>query len=178
MSPDKTILDLSSLSLSTGEKSVYDVDLYLPPIEFAGQVYSFTPDVVKAGLEVVFAGEGYHVSIDFICRLEGPCWRCLESADLDLVVRADDYFELELPPLDELGEEDEPSMWYTDDGILDLSAWAHDAVAGMLPPKIICFESCAGLCPQCGVNLNQAQCDCEAPSDSRWEKLKEWEPEA
>jgi uncharacterized protein len=178
MSPDKTILDLSSLSLSTGDTSAYDVDLYLPPIEFAGQVYAFSPDTVKTRVEVIFAGEGYQVSIAFNCRLEGPCWRCLEPAGLDLDVSVDDYFELELPPLDELGEEDEPSMWYTDDGILDLSAWAHDAVAGMLPPKIICFDDCRGLCTQCGINLNQEQCDCRPPADSRWEKLKDWNPEA
>jgi uncharacterized metal-binding protein YceD (DUF177 family) len=178
MPPDTTTLDLSSLPLATGEKSVYQTDLYLPPLEFAGQVYEFKPEVVKSRLEITFTGEGYHVTIEFICRLEGACWRCLEPADLDLDVRTDDYFELELPPLDQLGEEDEPSMWYTDDGILDLSAWAHDAVAGMLPPKILCYEKCRGLCPQCGINLNEAECGCQPPVDSRWEALRDWKPEA
>lgn len=177
MSAEATTLDLSTLALGVGDKSEYETELYLPPLEFAGQVYAFVPDKVRARLEVIFAGEGYHVTISFICRLEGACWRCLEPADLDLEVRAADYFELELPPVDELGEEDEPSMWYTHDGVLDLSAWAHDAVAGMLPPKILCFEGCKGLCDQCGTNLNETQCGCEPPTDSRWDALKDWKPE-
>lgn len=177
MSPDATTFDLSTLKLDLGEKKAYSVDLYLPPLSFAGRQYVFTPEVVEARLAVVFTGEGYQASLAFIGRLEGACWRCLEPADLDLDVRADDYFELELPPVAEIGEEDEPSLWYTDNGILDLSAWAHDAVAGMLPPKIICYEGCKGLCAQCGTNLNEGECSCEPPADSRWDKLKEWRPE-
>lgn len=178
MSRDATTLDLSALALDLGEKSTYEVELYLPPLELAGREYSFTPEVVKAVVDVTFAGEGYQVAAGFICRLEGPCWRCLEPAGLDLDVWAEDYFELALPPLEELGDEDEPSLWYTNNGVLDLSAWAHDAVAGMLPPKIICFEGCKGLCAQCGANLNQAECGCEPPADSRWDKLREWKPES
>ncbi|RJQ46404.1 MAG: DUF177 domain-containing protein [Gaiellales bacterium] len=178
MPPEATTFDLVSVNPGPGEKKSYELDLYLPPLEFAGREYAFVPDVVAARLDLVFTGEGYHATISFICRLEGACWRCLEPADLDLEVRAEDYFELELPPLAELGEDDEPSLYYTRDGILELSAWAHDAVAGMLPPKILCFEGCKGLCDLCGANLNEAQCGCERPSDSRWDKLKEWKPEA
>jgi uncharacterized protein len=157
---------------------VHDIDLYLPPLSFAGQDYLFKPDTVKARLELLFAGHGYHATIAFSCRLEGACWRCLEPADLDLDVRTQDFFETELPPLDEIGEDDEASLWYSHDGVLDISAWAHDAVAELLPPKVLCFPLCRGLCTQCGVNLNEAECDCEPPTDSRWEKLKDWKPEA
>lgn len=176
MSPEETTLDLLSINLPQGEKKAYELELYLPHLELAGREYVFVPDVVTALLELVFTGQGFHAVISFSCRLEGACWRCLEPADLDLQVRSEDYFELELPPLEELGDDDEPSLYYTDDGVLDLSAWAHDIVAGMLPTKILCSEGCKGLCGQCGANLNVTECACEPPADSRWDKLKEWKP--
>lgn len=177
MPPEATTLDLSTMALKLGEKSSSEIELYLPPLKLAGQEYSFSPETVKARLEVVFAGEGYHVTIAFSCRLAGPCWRCLEPAGIGIDVRVVDYFELELPPEEELDEEDEPSLWYTHDGVLNLSDWAHDAAAGMLPMKILCDEDCRGLCAQCGINLNQGECGCQPPTDSRWEKLKDWQPE-
>jgi uncharacterized protein len=34
--------------------------------------------------------------------------------------------------------------------------------------KHVCREGCAGLCPTCGINRNQAKCDCPAePADAR-----------
>jgi len=33
-----------------------------------------------------------------------------------------------------------------------------------LPMKPLCAESCRGLCPECGANLNRANCGC----DPKW----------
>lgn len=36
----------------------------------------------------------------------------------------------------------------------------------------LCLEECRGLCPTCGVNLNETQCECVVEiSDSRWAAL-------
>ena len=32
------------------------------------------------------------------------------------------------------------------------------------PLNFLCSESCRGLCPQCGTNLNEARCSCAAPA--------------
>ncbi len=43
--------------------------------------------------------------------------------------------------------------------------------------KPLCSK-CKGLCPKCGINLNEDQCDCESEYvDPRFEKLKELFPE-
>jgi len=39
--------------------------------------------------------------------------------------------------------------------------------------KILCAEDCKGLCPTCGANLNETDCDCKAPVDARWASLKD-----
>lgn len=45
----------------------------------------------------------------------------------------------------------------------------------------VCQEACRGLCPHCGINLNETQCDCEKKFNNSalsrlqdiWEKMKE-----
>ena len=104
--------------------------------------------------------------------LEGPCFRCLEAAELPLSLRLREY-EAARPEGDELRTE------YLDDDRLDLSAWVHDAIALALPDKILCRPDCAGLCPVCGKDLNlEPHEHVEERSDPRWEKLRELKKEA
>ncbi len=174
---EPTTIELDSLPLEPGNPLIFEREIWLPPIHLAGQDYVFAPDVVPAIVKVTDVVRGYTVGIAFSCRLEGACWRCLEPADLDLDVKVEDFFEAELPPVAELGEEDEVTLWYEEDGVLNLSDWARDAVVEFLPPKILCRPECKGLCPQCGGNRNEVECGCEPPADFRWDKLKEWKPE-
>lgn len=169
-----TTFDLPSVPPEMGTAQEYDLEVYLPPLHLAGQDYRFRPDTVPVRLSVIYVGHGYSVAMSFSCHLEGSCWRCLEAAVLDLQVDVEDFFEAELPPLAEISEEDEASLWYSEDGMLNLSEWARDAVVEMLPTKILCRPDCRGLCSQCGANLNEAPCDCKAPTDVHWNKLKEW----
>jgi uncharacterized metal-binding protein YceD (DUF177 family) len=41
-----------------------------------------------------------------------------------------------------------------------LAEFINEMVAFSMPAHPRCSESCKGLCSQCGVNLNQADCDC------------------
>ena len=51
-------------------------------------------------------------------------------------------------------DDDELRTPYVVDGSLEVSDWARDAVVLALPEKILCRPDCAGLCPECGKNLN------------------------
>lgn len=56
---------------------------------------------------------------------------------------------------------------------LDLVEVAAEQVLLALPMKVLCDDSCAGLCPSCGGNRNVAgQCRCEPEVDPRWEALR------
>ena len=73
------------------------------------------------------------------------------------------------------GEGDELESPYVDDGVLDLKAWAHDALALALPGPVLCRPDCAGLCPVCGETSITAGADHrhEREPDPRWAKLSE-----
>jgi uncharacterized protein len=71
-------------------------------------------------------------------------------------------------------EDEELRTPYLENDQLDLSAWARDALALELPDKILCKSDCAGLCPECGKNLNREPHEHdEDESDPRWSALAE-----
>ena len=59
--------------------------------------------------------------------------------------------------------------------VLDLHAWARDALVLALPAQLLCEEDCLGLCPVCGADLNAAGPEHahEREPDPRWAKLSE-----
>src|SRR5579884_3965756 len=93
--------------------------------------------------------------------------RCLEPAAPTFAV---DAREVSQP-----GEGEDLESPYVTDGVLDLGAWARDALALALPAAVLCREDCAGLCPVCGEDLNRAGAahHHEPAPDPRWAKLSE-----
>ncbi len=57
---------------------------------------------------------------------------------------------------------------------VDMNPWIFEHLILAIPMKMLCREDCKGLCPQCGVNLNESTCNCHHETiDPRWEKLRE-----
>lgn len=92
----------------------------------------------------------------------GECRRCLATASGTLRVPV-----RELYTADGDGEETYPLV----DDEVDLEDLVHDAVLLELPMAPLCDVACRGLCPLCGVNRNEQDCDCEMPRDERWAAL-------
>ena len=60
------------------------------------------------------------------------------------------------------------------DGQLDLAELATADILLELPTSVLCVESCKGLCPVCGANLNEGDCGCDrSQRDPRLDKLRE-----
>ena len=58
---------------------------------------------------------------------------------------------------------------------LDLTEAAKQYFALNIPLKPLCREECAGICLNCGVNLNERTCICdEMARDARWGALLEY----
>lgn len=41
-----------------------------------------------------------------------------------------------------------------------------------VPDFVVCRDDCRGLCPQCGMDLNNGPCDCRPEPDPRWAALE------
>jgi len=54
---------------------------------------------------------------------------------------------------------------------VDLTDDIREAIILTFPLYPVCVSECKGLCPQCGVNLNNNKCECKPPDDVRWAAL-------
>lgn len=60
----------------------------------------------------------------------------------------------------DLKRSDLNKIYYTGPQI-DVSIGIREAVTLSLPLVTLCADTCAGLCPVCGVNRNKTECQCE-----------------
>jgi DUF177 domain-containing protein len=161
-----TSFSLRQVKLRPGEQYRDELEVELSPLEYGGQRYLPVPDTVPAELEITRANTGTVFSLAFTARLFGPCYRCLGDAVLELPIRAREY-QAESP------EDEELTTEYVDGNMLEVSAWARDAIALALPDKILCRDDCAGLCAVCGKNLNdEPHVHEEEHVDPRWAALE------
>lgn len=116
------------------------------------------------------------VAGDLRTRVELACARCLDPITQDIARKFDLLYR---PQGSDAGKEEmsvtaaEAEVgYYQGDGLL-LEDVLREQVLLAVPLKAICSDSCKGLCPHCGQNLNQRQCACAEPlEDPRWEALK------
>ena len=169
--PQRTdTFELGRLGLATGEGRRLDLHVRLDDLAFGGERYVAVPQVVPVRLDVSrMVGSGWALRLRFAAELQGPCMRCLEPAE--------PVFEIDVREVDRPGGGEELSSPYVDASEeLDLHGWARDALALAIPDQITCRPDCRGLCPQCGVNLNEhPDHEHERPPDPRWAKLGEIE---
>jgi len=165
--PQRTdLFELGRLGLTSGEGRRLDLFVHVDPFDYGGSTYAVVPELVPVRLDVSrTTGSGWALRLRFSATLEGPCMRCLEPASPAFEV---DAYEVHQP-----GGGEELSSPYMDEE-LDLEAWARDALALVLPAQLTCRADCAGLCPQCGANLNHEPDHAhETQPSARWAKLSE-----
>lgn len=108
-------------------------------------------------------------------RLRLACSRCLEPFDVPVIVSLDLLY---LPHAVNTGEgeaeisdEDLSTAFYRDEQI-DLGLMIREQFQLSLPMKPLCHDTCRGLCPMCGTNLNSERCSCDTSwQDPRLEAL-------
>jgi uncharacterized protein len=123
--------------------------------------------VNKVGEEVYVKGK-IKTLISFVCS------RCLVpyefpvDSPFDLVYYSE---ELEVAR-EELSSDDLDTSFYFSRQI-DLKEVVLEQLNLTFPIKPLCSETCQGICPVCGININSGDCSCVTKdSDSRLEKLK------
>ncbi|MFH1079129.1 MAG: DUF177 domain-containing protein [Pseudomonadota bacterium] len=112
---------------------------------------------------------------DLRTQAETVCSRCLDAACLPINAS----FKYVLSPAQtehteerELSPEDLDFVYYQDD-LIDLDPLIIEQVLLQIPMKVLCREDCKGLCPHCGIDLNQNHCQChDEHIDSRLAILK------
>jgi len=155
-------------------------DVAIPPgqIDFEDQkLRQITPLQAQGTVELlVDALNEIRVNGHLNVQVEAGCDRCLETVRFPL----DAPFDLFYRPADSIGgrqefaiDEGESEIGFYEGNGLDLDDILREEVLLLLPMQRVCSEACKGICPICGQNRNQVQCDCHAQTiDDRWSALK------
>lgn len=160
--------DVKPMFLDVKELAVRKIRIrksYAPgTVDFrTGDFRQVEPLEVRATAELV---EGQiRVTGELHTRLELVCARCLEPVHEDIAREFDLFYR----PLASMTKEEEECLKLDDTEIaffegqgMFLADVLAEQVLLALPMKAICRSDCRGLCPQCGVNLNNEECRCES----------------
>ncbi|MGH7972632.1 MAG: YceD family protein [Limisphaerales bacterium] len=156
-------------------------DVELPP----GAIEFLDPKLRQAGLlraagkvEMVSDSLGeIRVKGHAAVLMEAECDRCLDPVRIPV----DSDFELYYRPVSEGYGEDaavdksESEMGFYEGEGLELNDVLREYVLLSLPMQRLCRENCKGICPECGQNRNNKECQCQASAaDDRWAALKQF----
>jgi uncharacterized protein len=157
------IIELESIFNTEGMKYPFDYELSLSGIEAYG--YSPIVDPVKVKGQIENKAGIVTLTANAELVYEAPCDRCAKDVKREFNFPVEHTLVVTL----ESGENDAflevPNMR------LNLDELVEEDVNLALPTKYLCNDECKGLCPMCGKNLNEAQCNCKAPIDPRMEAL-------
>ena len=127
---------------------------------------------VELDLRLESVVEGVLVSGTATVQLRGECVRCLGPISDELEVEIQElYVYPGVEPDNDLASRLEGDL-------IDLEPLLRDAVVLDLPFQPLCREDCAGLCVECGANLNESPDHRhEQDLDPRWAALRTLEGE-
>ena len=170
------VLDVRSLQRRPG--SMITVSRTVPAPEDLGVAMARVPEgspiELDCRLESVLEGILVTGSADLLVSAE--CSRCLDPFDWHEEVDLTELFRY--PPTDARGavveepeDDSEDPLPEVQDDLIDLLPVLRDAVVIDLPLAPLCSEDCLGLCPDCGVRLEDDPQHTHETSDPRWAAL-------
>ena len=131
---------------------------------------------VQGEVELIRIDRGILVKGTVGGKVSLMCSRCLTLIDYPLTFEIKEEF---FPSLDIASgaslplTEDSTNFTIDEHHVLDLSEAVRQYALLAIPMKPLCSPNCAGLCPECGANLNQNACQCTPGSRrSPWSDLE------
>ena len=127
---------------------------FLEPVSVKGKIFNVDKNIIFSG------------SLEAVIKVE--CNRCLD----DVVKNISISFDEKIIETDE--EEVDDIIADIEKESISLESFLEKLLILKLPMKFLCSDDCKGLCPQCGINLNNSVCNCEKEDiDVRLIKLKD-----
>jgi len=168
--------------LSVKEMEVRKVrfDETFPPgvIDFSGEdLVQASPLQATGSAELLDDSEGeVRIQGRFTVVMESECDRCLGRARFPLDAAFDLYYRpsTAINGGDEVEiDEGEAEIGFYEDGGIQLGELLLEQILLALPMQRVCSDACKGICPQCGRNRNEGDCQCrQEVADDRWGALR------
>lgn len=160
----------------------FEVEIPAGEIDFDGEIRQSSPLRARgvARLQNGSLGE-IRVEGDLSVVVDAACDRCLEAVRLPI----EKHFDLIYVPADDAAADSEQEtgqagieVGYYEDGRLAVEEMLREVALLALPMRVVCSETCKGICAVCGQNRNQRECGCARRTvDERWSQLKSFQAE-
>ena len=159
-------LELTKVIKGLQKQADFDFELELEK-SFLESIECVNASAIKVFGNVKKIDRRYELTLSYSGDLVFECHRCLNDVNINLQNTVERVLVTALEP------EETEEFILIKDGVLDLIPVLEEDITLNLPLQILCNEDCAGLCPQCGKDLNKGMCECdETKIDPRLEALK------
>ncbi len=163
--------DILSTIVHPQQRAVCSVSAPVP----SGTGYKFKGPV-RGTIELLNTGEGISARGRARATVVLDCSRCLRPHNVPLDITVDEICSLDQIEDWQAGpasDDEQCPVPICDGEVVDLSELVRQLLILSVPPRSLCQPDCRGLCPQCGQNLNEAQCEChQREVDPRLVSLK------
>ncbi len=154
------MIDLESLLQGGCERLTLDESFDFSDESLDG-VFPFTA-LVRVRGDIVNRAGIVTMEAAATCVMQFVCDRCAAEATQDLTVPMEHILVSSLQ-----SDDDADRYILVPDGKLDLRQLTLEDIFLFLPSKLLCSETCKGICPTCGKNLNEGPCGCKKEVDPR-----------
>ncbi len=150
---------------TTGTNETYS---FHGPVKFEGIIPATD---MKGRVEIMRIDEGFNVAIrNTEIKVKLSCEKCLKPITTTIKL---DFFEKQFF-LDEPKQPEDPNDLYLVDKkhlTINLAEPLRQEIILHFPVVQVCSESCKGICPKCGTDLNKKKCKCKIdPKNDRSDK--------
>lgn len=137
------------------------------------------PIRVVGGVEFLRTDKGIWVSALLDSTMSATCSRCLVECEQSLHMNVEEEFLLQFDVITGAKLEKpyaaEEYFFISTNNSLGLKEAVRQYAELAIPMNPLCREDCAGICLECGANLNNVPCTCDkVPLDNRWSALLEF----
>ena len=160
------ILDLKGIFVTEGSTLHQEYSLSMADVKIDGYTPFVSP--VKVDIQAENRAGLVKLSLATSFNYQKPCDRC--GADVTKSI----CYNFEHNLVTSLSGDQNDDYIETPDHTIDIDELVTSDVLLELPSKHLCSDSCKGLCPKCGANLNEKTCGCSTTiTDPRLEVLKQ-----
>lgn len=163
------------LKQAVGERIHYHVEEQ--PIDPRGEnagLLDADITAVDADIQATHTDPGALLQGDVRATVSGQCVRCLRPIRTPVDARfAEQYYAtLHVESGSPMPEPPRDAKTIGSDFRIDLTPLIREEVILATPPAPLCRPDCRGLCPVCGLDLNESPHEHEQPLDERWSQLR------
>ena len=160
------LLDVSKILKETGGKIDINTELCFDDVDFLGENFHFVKPLALNG-KIYNNGKSLRLTLDVSGEMTVHCARCMTPLNTEI------NFEVTEDFMQDEGEETDEDVILFSGTKIDILDVVSNCFFMNVSGKYLCSEDCRGLCPKCGKNLNEGDCDCEDDDiDPRWAGLK------